>query len=49
MNPEHAQKLARRFVELPLEKRRLFLDGMRKGEHGFLAVPDPFLCRAGRA
>ncbi|RMP26234.1 Pyoverdine sidechain peptide synthetase I, epsilon-Lys module [Pseudomonas coronafaciens pv. coronafaciens] len=41
MNPEHAQKLARRFVELPLEKRRLFLDGMRKENMDFSLFPIP--------
>ncbi|RMM49630.1 Pyoverdine sidechain peptide synthetase I, epsilon-Lys module [Pseudomonas syringae pv. atrofaciens] len=41
MNPEHAQKLARRFVELPLEKRRLFLDGMRKEDMDFSLFPIP--------
>ncbi|NYS42762.1 non-ribosomal peptide synthetase, partial [Pseudomonas syringae pv. actinidiae] len=41
MNPEHAQKLARRFVELPLEKRRLFLDGMRKENMDFALFPIP--------
>ena len=29
MNAEKSLKLARRFIELPLEKRRLFLDGLR--------------------
>ncbi|WP_122518118.1 non-ribosomal peptide synthetase [Pseudomonas syringae] len=41
MNPEHAQKLARRFVELPLEKRRLFLDGMRREDMDFSLFPIP--------
>ncbi|RRV07252.1 amino acid adenylation domain-containing protein [Pseudomonas sp. v388] len=41
MNPEHAQKLARRFVELPLEKRRLFLDGMRREDIDFALLPIP--------
>ncbi|WP_439851542.1 amino acid adenylation domain-containing protein [Pseudomonas syringae] len=41
MNPEHAQKLARRFVELPLEKRRLFLEGMRKENMDFALFPIP--------
>ena len=41
MIPEHAQKLARRFVELPLEKRRLFLDGMRREEIDFALLPIP--------
>lgn len=41
MIPEHAQKLARRFVELPLEKRRLFLDGMRREDIDFALLPIP--------
>ncbi|KPW81245.1 Pyoverdine sidechain peptide synthetase I, epsilon-Lys module, partial [Pseudomonas syringae pv. coriandricola] len=41
MNPEHAKKLARRFVELPLEKRRLFLEGMRKENMDFALFPIP--------
>jgi amino acid adenylation domain-containing protein len=41
MNPEHAQKLARRFVELPIEKRRLFLDGLRREDMDFSLFPIP--------
>ncbi|MFJ4145845.1 amino acid adenylation domain-containing protein [Pseudomonas sp. NPDC089734] len=41
MNPEHAHKLARRFVELPPEKRRLFLDGMRQEDMDFSLFPIP--------
>ncbi|WP_095155661.1 non-ribosomal peptide synthetase [Pseudomonas sp. Irchel 3E13] len=41
MNAEHAQKLARRFVELPAEKRSLFLDALRREEVDFALFPIP--------
>ncbi|WP_313053319.1 non-ribosomal peptide synthetase [Pseudomonas lopnurensis] len=39
MNAENALKLARRFIELPLEKRRLFLDGLREEGVDFSLLP----------
>jgi amino acid adenylation domain-containing protein/non-ribosomal peptide synthase protein (TIGR01720 family) len=41
MNAEQSLKLARRFIELPLEKRRLFLDGLRAENIDFsrFAIP----------
>ncbi|TBV04729.1 non-ribosomal peptide synthase/polyketide synthase, partial [Stutzerimonas kirkiae] len=41
MNAENAQKLARRFIELPLEKRRLFLEGLREEGVDFSLFPIP--------
>ncbi|MGO2713545.1 amino acid adenylation domain-containing protein [Pseudomonas helleri] len=41
MNAEKSLKLARRFIELPLEKRRLFLDGLRAEEIDFSQFPIP--------
>uniref|UniRef100_UPI001CDCD567 condensation domain-containing protein n=1 Tax=Pseudomonas huaxiensis TaxID=2213017 RepID=UPI001CDCD567 len=41
MNAEHAQKLARRFVELPAEKRSLFLEALRREEVDFALFPIP--------
>jgi len=41
MNPEQASKLARRFVELPAEKRSLFLDALRREEVDFALFPIP--------
>ncbi|QLF91732.1 amino acid adenylation domain-containing protein [Pseudomonas sp. ABC1] len=41
MNAENAHKLARRFIELPLEKRRLFLDGLRAEGVDFSLFPIP--------
>lgn len=41
MNPEHAMKLASRFVRLPLEKRRMFLDGLRREAIDFAVFPIP--------
>ena len=41
MNAEKSLKLARRFIELPLEKRRLFLDGLRAEGIDFSQFPIP--------
>ncbi|MCU1734444.1 MULTISPECIES: amino acid adenylation domain-containing protein [unclassified Pseudomonas] len=41
MNAEQAQKLARRFVELPADKRSLFLDALRREEVDFALFPIP--------
>uniref|UniRef100_UPI000B0B1E83 non-ribosomal peptide synthetase n=1 Tax=Pseudomonas sp. BIOMIG1BD TaxID=1758731 RepID=UPI000B0B1E83 len=41
MNAEKSLKLARRFIELPLEKRRLFLDGLRDENIDFSLFPIP--------
>ncbi|MBB1616697.1 non-ribosomal peptide synthetase [Pseudomonas sp. UMC65] len=41
MNAEKSLKLARRFIELPLEKRRLFLDGLRAENIDFSLFPIP--------
>ncbi|CAD5108459.1 non-ribosomal peptide synthetase [Zestomonas carbonaria] len=41
MNAENALKLARRFIELPQEKRRLFLDGLRGEGVDFSLLPIP--------
>lgn len=41
MNAENALKLARRFIELPQEKRRLFLDGLREEGVDFSLLPIP--------
>lgn len=42
MNAEIALKLARRFIELPQDKRPLFLDGLREEgvEFSLLPIPD---------
>ncbi|WDY56394.1 non-ribosomal peptide synthetase [Pseudomonas sp. PSKL.D1] len=39
MNAEKSLKLARRFIELPVEKRRLFLDGLRAERIDFSQFP----------
>ncbi|MGG7600164.1 amino acid adenylation domain-containing protein [Pseudomonas sp. WC1] len=39
MNAADAQKLSRRFIELPLDKRRLFLEGMRREGIDFAQLP----------
>jgi len=41
MNAEKSLKLARRFIELPLEKRRLFLEGLRAEKIDFSLFPIP--------
>ncbi|MEE1936596.1 amino acid adenylation domain-containing protein [Pseudomonas sp. 148P] len=41
MNAEQARTLARRFVELPAEKRSLFLDALRREEVDFAQFPIP--------
>ncbi|BAQ82056.1 non-ribosomal peptide synthase/polyketide synthase [Pseudomonas sp. St29] len=41
MNAEKSLKLARRFIELPLEKRRLFLDSLRAENIDFSLFPIP--------
>ncbi|MQT28787.1 AMP-binding protein, partial [Pseudomonas helleri] len=41
MNAEKSLKLARRFIELPLEKRQLFLDGLRAEGIDFSQFPIP--------
>ncbi|TBV12878.1 non-ribosomal peptide synthase/polyketide synthase, partial [Stutzerimonas kirkiae] len=41
MNAENAQKLARRFIELPSEKRRLFLEGLCEEGVDFSLFPIP--------
>ncbi|TBU87893.1 non-ribosomal peptide synthase/polyketide synthase [Phytopseudomonas dryadis] len=41
MNAEDALKLARRFIELPLEKRRLFLQGLQQEGVDFSLFPIP--------
>ena len=41
MNAEKSLKLARRFIELPLQKRRLFLDGLRAEGIDFSQFPIP--------
>ncbi|MDD1015718.1 non-ribosomal peptide synthetase [Pseudomonas rubra] len=41
MNAEDARKLARRFIELPLEKRRIFLQGLRREGVDFAQFPIP--------
>ncbi|WP_338460410.1 non-ribosomal peptide synthase/polyketide synthase [Azotobacter vinelandii DJ] len=41
MNAEDAQKLARRFIELPQEKRRLFLQGLWEEGVDFSLFPIP--------
>ncbi|WP_193075959.1 non-ribosomal peptide synthetase [Pseudomonas sp. FME51] len=41
MNAEESLKLARRFIELPLEKRRLFLEGVREEGIDFSLLPIP--------
>ncbi|MCB2250910.1 non-ribosomal peptide synthase/polyketide synthase [Pseudomonas chlororaphis] len=41
MNAEKSLKLASRFIELPLEKRRLFLDGLRAENIDFSLFPIP--------
>uniref|UniRef100_UPI00130EE348 non-ribosomal peptide synthetase n=1 Tax=Pseudomonas fluorescens TaxID=294 RepID=UPI00130EE348 len=41
MNAEKSQALARRFIELPVEKRRLFLDGLRAEGIDFSQFPIP--------
>ncbi|PTT67690.1 hypothetical protein DBR26_14630, partial [Pseudomonas sp. HMWF007] len=39
MNAADAQKLARRFIELPQDKRRLFLAGMAREGIDFAQLP----------
>ena len=41
MNAEDARKLARRFIELPLEKRRIFLQGLAREGLDFAQFPIP--------
>ncbi|MFQ6571907.1 amino acid adenylation domain-containing protein [Pseudomonas sp. UM16] len=41
MNAEDARKLARRFIELPLEKRRVFLQGLAREGVDFAQFPIP--------
>ncbi len=41
MNAADAQTLSRRFIELPEDKRRLFLDGMRREGIDFAQLPMP--------
>ncbi|NIE76381.1 amino acid adenylation domain-containing protein [Pantoea sp. Ap-967] len=41
MNAEKSLQLARRFIELPLEKRRLFLDGLAREGIDFSQFPIP--------
>ncbi|MBM3109575.1 non-ribosomal peptide synthetase [Pseudomonas arcuscaelestis] len=41
MNAEDARKLARRFIELPLEKRRIFLQGLAREGVDFAQFPIP--------
>lgn len=41
MNAEQARTLARRFVELPAEKRSLFLDALRREQVDFAQFPIP--------
>jgi amino acid adenylation domain-containing protein/non-ribosomal peptide synthase protein (TIGR01720 family) len=41
MNAQDALKLARRFIELPLQKRQLFLDGLRREGVDFSLFPIP--------
>ena len=41
MNAEKSLKLARRFIELPLQKRQLFLDGLRAEGIDFSQFPIP--------
>ena len=41
MNAEDSLKLARRFIELPLEKRRLFLKALDKEGVDFSLLPIP--------
>ncbi|MDU9390188.1 amino acid adenylation domain-containing protein [Pseudomonas sp. zfem002] len=41
MNAEQARTLARRFVELPAEKRSLFLDALRREKVDFAQFPIP--------
>ncbi|MFJ3484099.1 amino acid adenylation domain-containing protein [Pseudomonas sp. NPDC090202] len=41
MNAEKSLKLARRFIELPVEKRRAFLDGLRAEKIDFSVFPIP--------
>ncbi|MBS7596786.1 non-ribosomal peptide synthetase [Pseudomonas sp. RC2C2] len=41
MNAEDARKLARRFIELPLEKRRIFLESLRREGVDFAQFPIP--------
>ena len=41
MNAEQARKLARRFVELPAEKRSLFLDALHREQVDFAQFPIP--------
>ncbi|CAI8969681.1 non-ribosomal peptide synthase/polyketide synthase [Pseudomonas chlororaphis] len=41
MNAEKSLKLASRFIELPLEKRRVFLDGLRAENIDFSLFPIP--------
>ncbi|MBH3339923.1 non-ribosomal peptide synthase/polyketide synthase [Pseudomonas mendocina] len=41
MNAQQSLMLARRFIELPLEKRRLFLEGLREEGVDFSLLPIP--------
>ena len=41
MNAQQSLMLARRFIELPLEKRRLFLEGLREEGVDFSQLPIP--------
>ncbi|WP_137821500.1 non-ribosomal peptide synthase/polyketide synthase [Pseudomonas sp. D(2018)] len=41
MNAQDALRLAHRFIELPVEKRRLFLEGLRKESVDFNLFPIP--------
>ena len=41
MNAQDALKLARRFIELPLQKRRLFLEGLQREGVDFSLFPIP--------
>ncbi|WP_426111693.1 amino acid adenylation domain-containing protein [Pseudomonas sp. DSP3-2-2] len=41
MNAQDSLKLARRFIELPLQKRQLFLDGLRREGIDFSVFPIP--------
>ena len=41
MNPQDSLKLARRFIELPLPKRQLFLEGLRREGMDFSVFPIP--------
>ena len=41
MKPEDAEKLARRFIALPLDKRRLFLQALAREGVEFSLLPIP--------